>query len=110
MLEICLMNVHHMRNDCFLPLLPQEDHAQTLPPACKPSGPEQQPKYSATRFYARARSLLLDVGIIRPGTEVSAADITGYINSNSAPTNVGKITDPDRSDVPRFLNRWARCA
>lgn len=83
----------------------QEDHAQTLPPACKPSGPEQQPKYSATRFYARARSLLLDVGIIRPGTEVSAADITGYINSNSAPTNVGKITDPDRSDVPRFLNR-----
>ena len=74
------------------------------PPACRPQG-GQPPRYAAREYFARARALLLNVGIIRPAADMSAAKITACIANDSAPANIGKITDPDRSDVPRFLNR-----
>ncbi len=57
-------------------------------------------------FWGIARAHLLNVGIIRPGPHVTAIEINVYLSSpTGAPVTVGKITDPDKADVPRFLNR-----
>ncbi len=57
-------------------------------------------------FYGRARAHLLNVGIIRPAAHVSAIDINAFLSDDAgAPVNCGKISDQDKSDVPRFLNR-----
>jgi hypothetical protein len=57
-------------------------------------------------FWGIARAHLLNVGIIRPGPHVTAIEINVYLSSpTGAPVTVGKITDQDKADVPRFLNR-----
>ena len=54
----------------------------------------------------QARAHLLNVGIIRPREEVSAIDINAFLSRpEGAPPSVGKIADPDKVDVARFLNR-----
>ena len=60
-------------------------------------------------FYGRARAHLLNVGIIRPAAHVSAIDINAFLSDDAgAPVNCGKVSDQDKGDVPRFLNRCAR--
>ncbi len=47
------------------------------------------------------------MGIIRPREEVSAIDINAFLSRpEGAPPSVGKIADPDKIDVARFLNRY----
>lgn len=54
----------------------------------------------------QARAHLLNVGIIRPRDDVTASDINAYLSRRKgAPPSVGRITDTDKTDVPRFLNR-----
>ena len=54
----------------------------------------------------QARAHLVNVGIIRPREEVSASDINAFLSRpEGAPPSVGKIADPDKIDVARFLNR-----
>jgi len=55
----------------------------------------------------QARAHLLNVGIIRPKEELSAIDINAFLSRpEGAPPSVGKIADPDKIDVARFLNRY----
>jgi hypothetical protein len=57
-------------------------------------------------FNGRARAHLLNVGIIRPAAHVSAVMINEFLSDDAgAPVDCGKISDQDKSDVPRFLNR-----
>lgn len=57
-------------------------------------------------FNGRARAHLLNVGIIRPAAHVSAVMINEFLSDDAgAPVDCGKITDQDKGDVPRFLNR-----
>ena len=59
-------------------------------------------------FNGRARAHLLNVGIIRPAAHVSAVMINEFLSDDAgAPVDCGKITDQDKGDVPRFLNRRA---
>ncbi|KAK9811987.1 hypothetical protein WJX73_006484 [Symbiochloris irregularis] len=81
-----------------------ESSPAVAPPCCR-SNANGPARYSTRQFFARARALLLNVGIIRPAADVSAAKVTGYIAEDNAPQTVGKIVDADRADVPRFLNR-----
>ena len=62
---------------------------------------------SLQKFYGRARAHLLNVGIIRPASHVSAIDINAFLGDeeNGAPVQCGRIADADKGDVPRFLNR-----
>ena len=47
------------------------------------------------------------MGIIRPREDVSAIDINAFLSRpEGAPPSVGKIADPDKIDVARFLNRY----
>lgn len=56
----------------------------------------------------QARAHLLNVGIIRPRDDVTATDINAYLSRRKgAPASVGRITDADKTDVARFLNRLA---
>ena len=67
------------------------------------------PDMDQRTFWGIARAHLLNVGIIRPGPHVTAIEINVYLSSpTGAPVTVGKITDQDKADVPRFLNRSAR--
>jgi hypothetical protein len=57
-------------------------------------------------FNGRARAHLLNVGIIRPAAHVSAVMINEFLSDDAgAPVDCGKISDQDKGDVPRFLNR-----
>jgi len=54
----------------------------------------------------QARAHLLNVGIVRPREEVTAIDINAFLSRpEGAPPSVGKVADPDKIDVARFLNR-----
>ena len=54
----------------------------------------------------QARAHLLNVGIIRPREDVSAVDINAFLSRpEGAPPTVGRIADPDKIDIARFLNR-----
>ena len=56
----------------------------------------------------QARAHLLNVGIIRPREDVSAVDINAFLSRpEGAPPTVGRIADPDKTDIARFLNRYA---
>ena len=56
----------------------------------------------------QARAHLLNVGIVRPRDDVTAIDINSFLSRpEGAPPSVGKITDADKIDVARFLNRYA---
>ena len=80
--------------------------SQVMPPACRPAAPGRLPDMDQRTFWGIARAHLLNVGIIRPGPHVTAIEINVYLSSpTGAPVTVGKITDQDKSDVPRFLNR-----
>ena len=59
------------------------------------------------RFWTvQARAHLLNVGIIRPREDVSAIDINAFLSRpEGAPPSVGRIADPDKIDIARFLNR-----
>ena len=62
-------------------------------------------------FNGRARAHLLNVGIIRPAAHVSAVMINEFLSDDAgAPVDCGKITDQDKGDVPRFLNRCSATA
>ena len=57
-------------------------------------------------FYGKARAHLLNVGLIRPAPHVSAIDINAFlIDAAGAPVDCGKVSDQDKGDIPRFLNR-----
>lgn len=59
-------------------------------------------------FFGKVRAHLLSVGIIRPAPHVTAIDVNAFLSAEAgAPVGCGKITDVDKSDVPRFLNRRA---
>ena len=73
------------------------------PPACRagaPKGPIPLPAY-----LAQCRAHLLDVGIIRPAAHVTPHAIEQMLANLSVPYNAGKIADPEKGDVARFLNR-----
>ena len=54
----------------------------------------------------QARAHLLNVGIIRPREDITATAINAFLSrQEGAPPSVGKIADPDKIDVARFLNR-----
>lgn len=56
----------------------------------------------------QARAHLLSVGIMRPAPDVTAIDVNAFLMSPyGAPANAGKVAEPDKTDVPRFLNRRA---
>ena len=56
----------------------------------------------------QARAHLLSVGIIRPAPDVTAIDVNAFLSSPyGAPVNAGRVAEPDKTDVPRFLNRRA---
>ena len=77
-----------------------------VPPACRPVAPGRLPGMDQRVFWGIVRAHLLNVGIIRPGPHVTAIEINVYLSSpTGAPVTVGKITDQDKADVPRFLNR-----
>ena len=46
------------------------------------------------------------MGVIRPREDVSAIDINAFLSRpEGAPPTVGRIADPDKIDIARFLNR-----
>lgn len=65
-------------------------------------------KYSNdAQFFAKARAALLSVGIIKAAQGVNAETLNQYVEAQSAPVTACKLTDQERSDVARFLNRYA---
>lgn len=75
-----------------------------LPPVCQPKPDGTHTPLST--FCGQARAHLLSVGIIRPAADVTAIDVNAYLSApQGAPANVGKISEQDKGDVPRFLNR-----
>lgn len=75
-----------------------------LPPVCQPKPDGTHTPLST--FCGQARARLLSVGIIRPAADVTAIDVNAYLSApQGAPANVGKISEQDKGDVPRFLNR-----
>ena len=84
----------------------QEAEPPVLPPACRE---DARPRQQLEAYMGQCRAHLLDVGIIRPSPSVSAHDISLMVQRRYAPPPVGKIADPDKIDVSRFLNRRAPC-
>ena len=83
----------------------EEEPALVTPPACRAVA-GQLPDLDLRTFWGLARAHLLNVGIIRPAPTVTAIEINMYLSRPSgAPASVGRISDQDKSDVPRFLNR-----
>lgn len=80
----------------------QEDNPPVLPPACRE---QARPREQLGSYLSQCRAHLLDVGIIRPSSTVSAHDIALVVQQKSAPPQVGKVADADKVDVARFLNR-----
>ena len=77
-----------------------------MPPACRE---QARPRQQLDSYLSQCRAHLLDVGIIRPSPTVSAHDIALIVQDKAAGPQVGKVADPDKVDVARFLNRCLRC-
>ena len=45
------------------------------------------------------------MGIFKPHSNVSAAEVADYIDRDHAPKTIVKINNKDTTNVPRFLNR-----
>ncbi len=70
--------------------------------------PKLNDKYrDESHFYAKTRASLLSVGIVKPAQGVSAEVVNEYLKNEAAPANACKLNDQDRTDVARFLNRYA---
>ncbi|KAA6420128.1 MAG: strawberry notch-1 [Trebouxia sp. A1-2] len=83
----------------------EEEGLPVMPPCCRPNT-NGQAHMTLQQFLGQARAHLLNVGIIRPRDDVSAIDINAFLSRpEGAPPSVGKIADPDKIDVARFLNR-----
>ena len=83
----------------------QEDDPLVDPPACRagaPGGPVPYPT-----FLGMCRAYLLDVGIIRPAPHITPLEIETMLAAHDVPYDAGKINDPEKTDVARFLNRCA---
>ena len=73
------------------------------PPACRPGARGGPMPFGA--YLARCRAHLLDVGIIRPAAHITPHAIEVMLTALDVPYDAGKIADPDKIDVARFLNR-----
>ena len=54
----------------------------------------------------QARAHLLNVGLMAPAKDVSAVQINHMLGDVAgAHAGAGKVSEQDRTDIPRFLNR-----
>lgn len=59
-------------------------------------------------FYARARGLLLGVGIIKPAEDLLPSHLAKVMSRpQGVSPQCGKIPESERGDISRFLNRLA---
>lgn len=59
-------------------------------------------------FYARARGLLLGVGIIKPAEDLLPSHLAKVMSRpQGVSPQCGKIPESERGDISRFLNRQA---
>ncbi|PRW58205.1 strawberry notch-like [Chlorella sorokiniana] len=93
--------------ETYRAIMGEERAPPALPQACRPGPDGEPPAMSQAAFMARARALLLNVGVIRHnrGT-VAASQLGDYLaRPEGALASVGRIAEADMADVPRFLNR-----
>ena len=62
-------------------------------------------------FYARARGLLLGVGIIKPAEDLLPSHLAKVMSRpQGVSPQCGKIPESERGDISRFLNRCAHAS
>lgn len=66
----------------------------------------RQHQFDTQLLVLQARAHLLNVGLMAPAKDVSAVQINHMLGDVAgAHAGAGKVSEPDRTDIPRFLNR-----
>ncbi|KAK9865736.1 hypothetical protein WJX84_001418, partial [Apatococcus fuscideae] len=88
-------------------IMDSDNDLRVIPPACLPSRARNgDMPLPVALFYARARGLLLGVGIIKPAEDLLPSHLAKVMSRpQGVSPQCGKIPESERGDISRFLNR-----